>query len=258
MAIIVPTVKHSGSHYVADHLFQKHRKVPLKAAHEAGKQDVVFDHLFDTKMDLFDELLENEENPIVIPIRHPKVVALSWDMLKQDRRPYYFDQWDNLTSIADKYADRIAFVVLDGGAALLEACVENVAELTGARMPRKLDEVVASRAGTHQKSAAQISYDELLYGAEVELMVRNMEPFLNRLYHPADSKPEPDETGDGAGDGSAQDAAAAADNSEAPPKEPTKRGRRPAMFKHKCPEKGGEEVSFPRSGACPHCGAEAD
>ena len=93
--ILVPTVKHTGSHFVSDHLLREYPKAPLKGPFPDG-EFVVMDHVSSANMPKFRNLIARHNPTIIIPLRHPKLCALSWCERRLELTPSFFKMWENL------------------------------------------------------------------------------------------------------------------------------------------------------------------
>ena len=81
--IIVPTIRHSGSHFLVDLLgYDINKTLPWGQAHKATDDSLIFDHISPYKVDIMLPLIR--DNLTVIPLRHPFVVAKSWIDRKKD------------------------------------------------------------------------------------------------------------------------------------------------------------------------------
>ena len=72
--ICVPTVRHSGSHFVVEGLLGRFQRRDVKQG--AVGPGAYFDHLYPHKRALWEQLLG--EYPAIAPLRHPVSVERSW------------------------------------------------------------------------------------------------------------------------------------------------------------------------------------
>ena len=107
--ILVPTVKHTGSHFVSDHLLAEYDQAPLKGPIPKG-QVVVMDHVYTHKLPLFRKLINRYDPVIIIPIRHPKVCAMSWCERGWELTPDFFLMWENIMTFK---GDKVFYLPLD-------------------------------------------------------------------------------------------------------------------------------------------------
>lgn len=85
MIILLPTIKHTGSHFVLRQLLKDFVRIDLKGAEdfietfgEFGDKNngVIFDHLFPHKRSLWNKFLD--KYPIIMPLRNRHEVWKSW------------------------------------------------------------------------------------------------------------------------------------------------------------------------------------
>jgi hypothetical protein len=109
MIILLPTVKHTGSHFVLNQLLKDFIRIDLKNAKkqicEIEKDGcfngVVFDHLFPHKMKLWEKLFEKHR--AIIPIRNKHEVWKSWRKRSNEPDRDLFDQMWEIVENLDKY-----------------------------------------------------------------------------------------------------------------------------------------------------------
>lgn len=111
MIILLPTVKHTGSHFCLKQLLKGFVPIQLKTAKKDIKllsgDMVVFDHLYKHKMRLWRDLLK--EYPAIVPLRNKKAVMESWMSRGEDLEDFH-EQWAMLKSIVCK---RVYFINID-------------------------------------------------------------------------------------------------------------------------------------------------
>jgi len=94
--IIFPTIRHTGSHFVVG-LFGFDINKAMSWKHD-GKGEFIFDHIHPANAKRFMPLLQ--ENTVVVPLRHPKVVAVSWQSRQRDEQEM-IACWDFMVSEID-------------------------------------------------------------------------------------------------------------------------------------------------------------
>ena len=100
MIVLLPTIKHTGSHFVLKKLLGAFERVPLKHAAFLEEEEqgdiVIFDHLYPHKMPLWEPLLE--KYPALVPLRNKQAVIDSWNRRREDLEDFY-DQWGLLRGL---------------------------------------------------------------------------------------------------------------------------------------------------------------
>ena len=174
MTVLIPTVRHSGSHLALDTFTEAgFEQITLKAF-KPGTKNVMMDHVLYTKVD---KLLDIAAKAVVvIPIRHPLVVALSWQRNGEELSPDFYQTWEDL----------MKFTALPG-ALLLPLDLPNVDEycdaiekVTKVRPNAKV--IVGSRNGTAGMSHDSAGMSEL---KELDAVKRFCDrlPLIQELYH---------------------------------------------------------------------------
>ena len=90
--IIVPSVKQSGGDILVKHILSSYPEGSFKAPDSDG---VIHDHVLYTKLDRLLDLADMG-NPVIIPIRHPKVVAKLWESAGEELMPDFFQMWEDI------------------------------------------------------------------------------------------------------------------------------------------------------------------
>lgn len=169
--ILVPTIPSTGTHFMRDHLLVNEQKV--------------VDHIWPADMDRWADRMQGIKS-IIVPLRHPWKVALSWKARESSGRPPVIDLpmwWRNLVGRIDPV--RPYYLPIDQ-VELRDSCLENInvnldLELrTDWPIVRQKDGKAGSR------------YDVVgLTSEEYEVCVLNimeeLEPFFSRWY----TRPEP-------------------------------------------------------------------
>lgn len=96
--LIFPTVRHTGSHFIIG-LFGLDINKAMSWKH-GGQGEYIFDHIHPALSYRFMPLME--ENTIVVPLRHPKVTAVSWRDRKKDEQEM-IECFDCLVEMIDPY-----------------------------------------------------------------------------------------------------------------------------------------------------------
>lgn len=108
--ILVPTVQHTGSHFVVRELFPHHQQTPLKKP-VIQPDTLMMDHVLPTKMTRMLTLAKTA-SAIVIPLRHPRVCAYSWIKSGKELFPDFSRQWDCIWRFEDEGFD-VHYITLD-------------------------------------------------------------------------------------------------------------------------------------------------
>jgi len=98
MIIVAPTCMHTGSHFVFEYLFGHLPKLNMQFPNYGATDGLYFNHLIDRNIAMFKPLME--KYPVVVPLRHPLVVAASHTakLRSLDHR-----QWINLAETVDSF-----------------------------------------------------------------------------------------------------------------------------------------------------------
>jgi len=109
MILLLPTVKHTGSHFVLKQLLPDFEQMNLKDIDnlDPDKNIVIFDHLYPSKMDLWEPLMA--KYPAIIPLRNKQDIMESWER-REEPIDDFFDQWQILGRMR-KY--KVYFINLD-------------------------------------------------------------------------------------------------------------------------------------------------
>lgn len=95
MIVVIPSVEHTGSRLVANHIFHSFQQINIASETEApyAKQ---YEHVYANKMEAFHRACK--QHPVIIPMRHPIRCAWSWEQ-RQKPLDEYFKQWDSLQDL---------------------------------------------------------------------------------------------------------------------------------------------------------------
>lgn len=89
MKVVIPTIKHSGSHLCLNaFLGNGFEQVPLKN-YKGGPNTVCMDHILYTKQRKLLEIAKTADL-VVVPLRSPNLIALSWGNLGEELDPDFF------------------------------------------------------------------------------------------------------------------------------------------------------------------------
>ena len=168
--IIVPTVRHSGSHFVVDLLGHDIAKtIPWKQVHTAKPNDLIFDHISPYKVDVMIPLINNHLT--IIPLRHPYVIAKSWDDRKKDKADLIQSIETLVNDIDPLEPYYLPLDVPDRQDYLDELNVATGLSLTTRWTPR----------GVVQNNAA-LTHRDVQPSAEIEALCERIKPFLDGFY----------------------------------------------------------------------------
>ena len=154
MTVLIPTVKHNGSHLVLQAFLDwDWEQQPAKKT-KLGEKVVVMDHVIYTKLVRLQEIAAKSDT-VVIPIRHPLVAALSWQRLGEELEPDFYQMYTDLERFVE-------------GALLLPLGIDDntqyvaaIEAATGVRI--NTDTIEGSRAGT-----SEIRFDSELLRTELK------------------------------------------------------------------------------------------
>ena len=89
MKVLIPTIKHSGSHLCLDaFLGAGFTQGTVKSGWTEG-DSVIMDHVLYTKLRQMTNLAE-QADVVIVPIRHPNLIAVSWGLQGEEIRPDLF------------------------------------------------------------------------------------------------------------------------------------------------------------------------
>lgn len=218
MLIIVPTVKHTGSHFIRDDLLRDYEKVPLKGPHSYIMENIegvktkrkiseaaLMDHLIYSKVQQFQKLITKDGNICITPLRHPKLVAKSWLDKGLELKPDFYQMWTSLIDLEQflvKKDSKIYFLPLDvdDREDYLEALNEGTGlglhtnwEATGENAKLRYNDVTYKELIGHRMKTIENEKGDFLKkvprtpeGSEVEEFVNSdkIVKFLKRFYKP--------------------------------------------------------------------------
>ena len=241
MKILIISVKHSGENILADKMLYDYPRSTLK---ERG-DGLIIDHLIYSKLgDLMD--LAEEADIVVIPIRHPKVVAKLWLDNGEEITNDYFQMWEAISNFEEM--DNVVFLPMD---------TDDLSErLEAVDLKVKQRQVISqSEKAELAIRAYQIVYEELFevighietsrgisplmkpVGDKVQSLTDDVQVFLDRVYgYDTDEKPTK----------AANEKKRKAIKKRAPKNH----------WKHHCPVSD-EQVFTPNGEVCSVCGGEA-
>ena len=170
--IALPSVMHTGTHYVMTHL--------LKDFVDQGGQFAQRHTESNEKYDTFiDEVMPR--HPAIVPLRHPLLNAWSWQERNKYSAPYeitaWAEQWLNLAELIEEFdpcvipidsPDRIDYV--------LEA-----EEVLGFSLPHDfpVKRSMGNTAGMTYKDVDKSKLEDLAY---IESIIEQLEPVVNKFY----------------------------------------------------------------------------
>lgn len=86
--IIVPTIRHSGSHFVVNLLgYDIKQTFNWKQAGKARPDSLIFDHISPHRIGIITGLVS--KHLTIIPLRHPFLIEKSWDDRNKDKEDLY-------------------------------------------------------------------------------------------------------------------------------------------------------------------------
>ena len=102
MIVVVPTVKHSGSHTVLNSFLEYgFEQRPLKGFDQSATEKVVLmDHVIWVKEERMLDIAAAADH-VVIPIRHPRLVAYSWVSQGEELVPDFFQMYKSLVPFVE-------------------------------------------------------------------------------------------------------------------------------------------------------------
>ncbi len=165
--LIFPTVQHTGSHFVVGLLgFDINKAMSWK--HD-GKGEYYFDHIHPALKHRFLPLLEGKT--IIIPLRHPKVVAKSWADRKKDEQEL-IECFECLVNDVDKFDPY--YLPLDSDRR--DEYLQKINEGLG------LDLVTDWGAKGVKQNNQSLRHTDVTASRNVEALCERIKPFLDRFY----------------------------------------------------------------------------
>lgn len=171
VVILVPTIPSTGTHFMRDHLLEYEHKF--------------VEHIWPDQMDRWADRMQGTKS-IIVPLRHPSKVALSWKAREHFGRPPVMDLpmwWRRLVGMIDPA--RPYYLPIDQ-VELRDSCLEHInknlaLELrTDWRIVREKNSEAAGRLDVVGLTSEE--YEICVLNIMVEL-----EPFFSRWY----TRPEP-------------------------------------------------------------------
>lgn len=168
MIICVPTVQHTGSFFVTRHLLDGYPEQPIRTDNYAS--GVYFDHVNPEKRVFWQPLLDCA-NAIIVPLRHPVIVAESW---RRKGKPLddMYAQWDMLIDFVDPYQPAYLPLDVDIRDAHLGAINERYNLKLQTRWP-----VINSKVKTYGLDRQNLPID-----TQLQQLLDRLDPLLSRFY----------------------------------------------------------------------------
>ena len=108
--IVAPTIRHTGSQWLKRELVcQGYEQLTLRSDPAEGA--FMTDHLYDTHMEHFKKWVQAGAR-VVIPLRHPRLVAESWSKDDPKLMQYWDQMWDNMLMF---HSFDPEYIVVDSG-----------------------------------------------------------------------------------------------------------------------------------------------
>lgn len=171
MIIACPTVCHTGSYFVVKHLFKGYEEVLFNQKHTKGNV-IYFDHMFPHKRDMIEKACD--KYPVVIPIRHPKVCALSWENRGRELDDMC-QMFREMVNIYDKYNP--FYIPLDTNKR--ESALNSINDQLVIKLTTQWKPVHSRRENHEVRYTDKI---ELKEGNLVNDLIQEIKPFLDRFY----------------------------------------------------------------------------
>lgn len=95
--IVIPTVEHTGSRLLANHILHHLSCVNLHSTHDDDCK--FYEHVSSKNIDIFIDI--SKLYATIIPLRHPMRCAWSWEQ-RQKPLKRYFEQWDLIIKNAEE------------------------------------------------------------------------------------------------------------------------------------------------------------
>ena len=172
--IVFPTIRHTGSRFIVN-LFGYEWSDNKSWIHNEGHPG---DHYFD-HIEVFEFLKPHsrrmfevlEQNTVVIPLRHPRVVERSW----QDRNLNIADLVDNFEFLANEI-DPIKPHYLPLDSRYRDRFLRQINDALGLEIETDWEPVKSERGNW------QLRYDEFTGSEWIEDLCERIAPFLDRFY----------------------------------------------------------------------------
>lgn len=171
MIVACPTVCHTGSFFVVKHLFKGYEQVLFNQEH-ASEDAIYFDHMFPHKRDDIESVCE--KYPVIIPLRHPKVCALSWESRGRELDDMC-QMFREMVYIYDKYNP--FYIPLDSE--LRESALNSINDQLMVKLTTQWKPIHSKREGSNNRFTDSIKLKEQKL---VDELIEEIQPFLDRFY----------------------------------------------------------------------------
>ena len=171
--IRVPTIRHSGSHFLVDLLGADINKTIVWAQIKNANEDsVIFDHIAPTKAKFIIPLIK--EHLTLIPLRHPYLIEKSWDDRQKDKDDLY-SALETLINEIDPY--RPYYLPLD--AQDRESYLNAIRAVTGLTLHTKWQ----GKGVRHNNQA--LRHTDVTPSTKMKDFVKEQQSFFDRFYRVA-------------------------------------------------------------------------
>jgi len=171
MIVACPTVPHTGSYFIVKHLFEGYEQVLFNQQH-TQEDAIYFDHMFPHKRASIEAICD--QYPVIIPLRHPKVCALSWERRNKELGDMC-QMFRELTNIYDKYDP--FYIPLD--TELRKSALNSINDELVVKLTTDWRPIHSKREGSSVRFTDNI---ELKEGELVDELIEEIKPFLDRFY----------------------------------------------------------------------------
>lgn len=187
MKVVIPTIKHSGSNLVLNaFLADGFEHEMVKGPRLDAKNTVVMDHVLYTKTRKLMDLAEDAD-VVIVPLRHPNLMALSWAKQGEDLDPDFFQMLRDI----EQFMNLPNAVVLPlGGDTTIT--VDAIFDLTGVRV--NLSMPVKSVAGTYALEPDTSQLFQHVHGRDLDNLKNNPPLHILAYYEEAPSGSEEEVT----------------------------------------------------------------
>tara|TARA_R110000803_G_scaffold206573_1_gene273939 strand:- start:16374 stop:17105 length:732 start_codon:yes stop_codon:yes gene_type:complete len=242
MKILIPSVKYSGASILINQMMNSYPVSTLKSPEDG----IVQDHVIYTKMD--DLLyLASKSDFIVIPVRHPKVVAKLWLDNGEEISEDMFQMFHSIVEFQS--LDNVIFIPMD-----VDDLFDRVKKIKSVEINPK-PRLSISQSAEMALRAYNIKYEDLF---EVESRVRNERGVLRAIKAPVGDKLQElcDDIQGFLDDVYGCDPEVKPDRKLKEKKRVNKKASAPKnSWKHEC-IKTGENAYTPKGQICVDCGGE--
>jgi len=229
-SILVPSVQHSGADILVNHFLASYPQGTLKGITEGV---IIHDHVLYTKLPTLLSIAKHSDQ-VIIPIRHPKVVAVLWERNHLELDPDFYQMWDAIQQFAE--LDNVHFLAMDVDD--MDQRIE-VVEINSKLQFEHNFLLTEREKQDFALRPYNIKYTDISDGLRVQELSDDLEDFLSHVYGVVDPNVPPSrEESEKARKKKAQEAR--------PPKD---------SWKHICPAT--DEAAYTKKGQiCKNCGAE--